>query len=49
MGVVKSDGDTDNGAEELADQHSQCTVDKNWAAAEFLNSVERDRSGANID
>ena len=49
VGFVETNSDTDDGDEELTDQHAQCTVDKNCATTESLNGVEGDWSGANID
>ena len=46
---VAAVGDTNDGDEELADQHAQCTVDKNSATTESLDGVERNRGGANIN
>jgi hypothetical protein len=49
MGVVKADGDTDDADEELADHHTERTVDENCTTAESLNGVEGDRSRPDID
>jgi hypothetical protein len=39
-GVVKANGDTDDGDEELADQHAEGTPDEERTATPLLNSVE---------
>jgi hypothetical protein len=49
VSVIEADCDTDDGDEELADQHAQCTPDQEWATTELLNSVEGDRRRAHID
>ncbi len=49
MGVVETDGNTNDGAEELADQHTQSSPDKKRATAELLNGVEGDWGGADVD
>jgi hypothetical protein len=49
VSVVEADCDTDDGDQELADQHAQCTPDQEWATAELLDSVEGDRGRAYID
>lgn len=48
VGVVETDSDTDNGDEELADQHTQGTPDEQRATTELLNGVEGDWSRANV-
>lgn len=48
-GVVETDCDTDDGNEELADQHAKSTPEKDGAATEPLNSPERDRGGEDVD
>jgi hypothetical protein len=49
VSVVEADGNTNDANEELADQHTEGTPDEKWATSEFLNGVERERSGANVD
>ena len=49
MGVVETDSNTDDSNEELADEHTESTPDEEWATAEFLNSVERNWGGADVD
>ena len=43
VGVVEADGDTDDGDEELADQHAEGTPDEKRTATEALDGVEGDR------
>jgi len=47
--LVESDGDSDNGDEELTDQHSEGTDDEKRSSTESLNGVEGDGSGADVD
>jgi len=47
--LVESDGDTDDGHEELADKHTKSSIDEERSATELLNSVEGDGSGADVD
>lgn len=49
VGVVKADGDTNNGDEELADQHAKSTPEKDETTSKSFDCVERDRSRADID
>lgn len=49
VGVVESNSDTNDGAEELADQHTSRSVEKDCASTPFLDRVERDGSGADVD
>jgi len=49
VGVVETDGDTDNSHEELTDQHAEGTPNEKRTSAESLNSVERNRGGADVD
>ena len=49
MGVVESDGDTDDGDEELADQHAQGTPHEERTTTELLNSPEGEWGGADVD
>ena len=48
-GVVEALSDTDDSNEELADQHAESTVKQECATTELLHSVERERSGADVD
>lgn len=47
--LVETDSNTDNGNDELTDQHAQGTPDEQRSSTELLNGVERDRGGANVD
>jgi hypothetical protein len=47
--VVESLSNTDDGGQELADQHAKGTVQQKCATTELLHSVERERSGADVD
>jgi hypothetical protein len=47
--LVETDGDTDNGNNELTDQHAQSTPDEQRSSTELFNGVERDRGRANVD
>lgn len=49
MSVVEADGDTDNGDQELADQHAESTPEENRTTAESLDCPERQGRGANVD
>jgi len=49
VGLVESDGDTDDGDNELTDQHAESSPDQKWATTELLNGVERDGSRAHVD
>ena len=49
MGVVESDSYTNDGAEELADQHTEGSPNKKRATTELLNGVEGDWGGADVD
>lgn len=42
-------GDADDGDEELADDHAQGTPEEQGATTDFLDGVEGDRGGADID
>lgn len=48
-GVVEADSHTDDGNEELANEHTESTPDEERTATPLLNGVERDGSGADID
>lgn len=48
-GFVESNGNTDDGDEELADEHPESSVDEERATTESLDSVEGDRGGADVD
>lgn len=47
--MVEADGDTNDGNEELADEHTKSTNKKNGSTTESLNSPERQGSGADVD
>lgn len=49
MGVVESDGDTDDGDEELADQHTESAPDEERTTSELLNGIEGERGRAHVD
>lgn len=49
MGLVETDGNTNDGDKELADQHAQSTVEEDSTSSELLDSVERDRCRADVD
>lgn len=49
ISLVESNGDTNDGNEELADQHAEGTPDEQWTTTKLLNSVERDWSRAHVD
>ena len=49
MGMVEPDCVTNNGHDELADQHAKCAPDQQRSAAELLDGPERKRSGADVD
>jgi hypothetical protein len=49
VGLVETDSDTNDGDEELADQHAESSVDEQRAATEALNRPERQRGGADVD
>jgi len=49
VGVVEADGDTDDGNEELADQHAERTPDEERTTSELLNGIEGERGGADVD
>ena len=42
VSMVEANCDTNDGHQELTDQHAESAVDENGATSEFLNSVERD-------
>jgi hypothetical protein len=48
-GVVEALSDTDDSDQELADQHAESAVEQECATTELLHSVERERSGADVD
>ena len=48
-GVVETLSNTDDGNQELADQHTEGTEEEECAATELLHSVEGKRSGADVD
>ena len=47
--LVEADGDTDDGNNELADEHSEGTVDEEGSSSELFDGVERDRGRAHVD
>ena len=47
--LVEANSDTDNGDNELADEHSEGTVDEEGSSSELLDGVEGDRGGAHVD
>lgn len=49
MGVVETDGNTNDGDEELANQHTKGTDNENWATTESLNSPEGEGGRADVD
>lgn len=49
MGLVETNGNTDNGDDELADQHTESTPDEESTATELLDGVEGNWGGADID
>ena len=48
-GLVETNGNTDDGDKELADQHAKSAVQQKCATAELLHTVEGERSGADVD
>jgi hypothetical protein len=49
VGLVEADGDTNNGDDELADEHTEGTEDEERTTTVSLNSVEGDRGGEDVD
>jgi len=49
MGLVETNGDTNDGNDELADEHTDGTVDKHRTTTETLNQPEGDGSGKDVD
>ena len=47
--MVAAVGHTDDGADELADEHAESTPDEQRATAEFLDGPERDGGRAHVD
>ena len=47
--VVEADGHTNDGDEELADQHAESTPNEERTTTPLLNGVEGDGSGADVD
>lgn len=47
--LVEADGHSDDGHEELTNQHTKGTKDEERATSEALHGIERDGSGANVD
>ncbi len=48
-GLVETDSDTDDGNQELTDQHTSGTNDQEWTTTELLNSVEGQWSRSDVD
>lgn len=49
MSLVETSGNTNDGDDELADQHAEGTPDEEGTTTEFLNSPEREGSRADVD
>lgn len=49
VGLVETGSNTDNGDDELADEHTEGTEDEKRTTTVLLNSVERERSGEDVD
>ncbi len=49
MGVIEADRNTNDGDEELANQHTESTPDEQWSTTKLLHSVEGDGSRAHVD
>lgn len=49
VSVVETNSDTNDGDQELADQHSKGAPDEKRPASKPLNGIERDRSRADVD
>lgn len=49
VGVVEADCHTNDGDEELADQHAESTPNEEWTTTELLDRVEGDGCGAHVD
>jgi hypothetical protein len=49
VGVVETDGNTDNSDDKLADQHAEGTPDEQRTTTELLNGVEGDGGRADVD
>ena len=49
MGFIETDCDTNDGNEELADEHTKRTPNEQRTTAKLFNGVEGDGSGANVD
>ena len=47
--MVETDGNTDDGDEELADQHTSGSNDEKRTTTESFNSPEGERSGSDVD
>jgi len=47
--LVESDGNSDDGDEELADHHGTSADDQELSSTKLLDGVERDRGGAHVD
>lgn len=49
VGLVETNGNTNDGDQELADEHTKSTDDENGTTTESLDSPERQGSGADVD
>lgn len=49
MGLVETNSDTDDGDEELADQHTKGTPEEKRTTTNLLHCVERDGGRADVD
>lgn len=49
VSLVESNSDTNDGNKELTDQHSQGSPDEKWTTTEFLDGIEGDWGGENVD
>jgi hypothetical protein len=49
VSVVEADCNTDNGDQELTDEHAKGAPDEQWSTAELLNGPERERRAADVD
>ncbi len=47
--VVETDGDTNDGDEELADEHTEGTPNEERSTTESFDGVEGDGGGADVD
>lgn len=49
MGLVETNGNTNDADQELADEHTKSTENENGTTTESLDGIERQRSGADVD